>query len=53
VKDFKAYAFCFPLVNLPKAADLKELSHLPEDKMGAFMFSLRNIYKFFRCENYF
>lgn len=31
LKEYKAYAFSFPLVNPPKAADLKELSHFPED----------------------
>lgn len=38
MKENKAYAFSFPLVNPPKAADLK-LSHLPEDLMEALMSS--------------
>lgn len=39
LKEYKAYAFSFPLVNPPKAADLMELSHFPEDLMKALMSS--------------
>lgn len=31
VVEYKAHAFSFPLVNPPKDADLKELSHFSED----------------------